>query len=147
VTIDEDRLYLLRWAESNGCNLETRGTVGFGRPAVGIIRDHSYVELGPTVTKHYTNLGDVDDQEISEGAYPPDGVEDAYHKHDCLCVLAHGEDDAEDHDAALVQLAIWVRHLEAGGYRVATAYRKPSSNIDMLVHGIETAWLTTEGRR
>lgn len=148
MSANEDRLYLLGWAEKNGCNLETHGSAGFGRPAVGIIKDSRYVELGPTVTKTFQGAwaGETyDDQEIEDGAWPPEGVEDAYHKHDCLCVLARGADESEDYDEALRQLALWVRHLEACGFRVETALRRPSSGIDLLFHGATRAYLTSRG--
>ncbi len=102
-------VYLTEWAARYRCTLQLNGEVGFGRDCVGILNGDTYVDYGDQV-------------EI----WTP---EDAYHKHDCLAVLGHGDDRLE-------QLYRWVKWLDANRYGVEVVYREPSSDIDLLFHGI-----------
>ena len=68
------------------------------------------------------------DYEDQRGIWTP---EDAYHKHDCVAVLGHGDD-------ALEQLYQWAKWLDENRYGVEDVYRQPASNIDLVFHGIST---------
>jgi hypothetical protein len=102
-------LYLTEWASRYGCCLQLAGEVGFGRECVGILKGDTYIDYA-----HET------------GIWTP---EDAYHKHDCVAVLGRG-------DEALAQLCQWVKWLDENGWGVEEIYRKPSSDIDLALHGI-----------
>jgi hypothetical protein len=119
----EQIVYLTEWASRFGCTLQVKGEVGFGRPCVGILSG-----------SHYIDTAGIKETE----AYQPGGdwwePEDSYHKHDCLSVLDHG-----DNDEALAQLYEWVKWLDAHGYGIEETYRKPSSDIDAVFHGLSLA--------
>ncbi|MCK5607461.1 hypothetical protein KAR91_36595 [Candidatus Pacearchaeota archaeon] len=89
--------------------LEDKGEVGFGRPCVGIIGSEGYIEFNPMRYKE----GDMRLNPDLVYAFPddksffPPPVEDAYHKHECLCVLVHDD----DYDKALIQLDEWIQVL------------------------------------
>lgn len=114
----EQIVYLTDWAARYQCSLQLNGQVGFGRDCTGILKGGTYIDTA-----------DVKDRE----AYREGGdwwqPEDAYHKHDSLAVLGHGED-------ALDQLYRWVKWLDGHGYGVEEVYREPASNIDLAFHGI-----------
>lgn len=114
----EQIVYLTDWAARYQCSLQLNGQVGFGRDCTGILKSGTYIDLA-----------DVKDRE----AYREGGdwwqPEDAYHKHDCLAVLGHGEE-------ALDQLYRWVKWLDGHGYGVEEVYREPASSIDLAFHGI-----------
>lgn len=114
-TRTEQIVYLTEWANRYGATLQTSGEVGFGRPCVGIEAGDHYVDTEPS-------------ERPGEQWWEP---EDSYHKHDCLSVLDHG-----DNDRALTQLYDWVKWLEAHGYGVEVVYRKPGSQIDLMFHGV-----------
>ena len=108
-----EREYLIHWAYREKCVFEEEGEVGFGRECVGMVRDSSYVDLGPH-----------EKQELLVGrppywvtvpieeSKPPEGVTDAYQKHDCLCVIGGG-------DGAVHQLYLWCWALERRGVHVS----------------------------
>jgi hypothetical protein len=114
----EQIVYLTDWAARYGTTLQIAGEVGFGRECTGILKGSAYIDTA-----------DVKDRE----AYREGGdwwePEDAYHKHDCLAVLGHGEE-------ALDQLYQWVKWLDGHGYGVEEVYREPTSNVDLAFHGI-----------
>ena len=97
---------MTEWASRFGCTIQPKGEVGFGRPCVGILYGQAYVDY---------------DWEL--GIWTP---EDSYHKHDCLAVLAHpdNEDDTEAYDAAMEQLWTWVTWLIEHDYGVNTQPRE-----------------------
>lgn len=119
----EQIVYLTEWASRYGVTLQVKGEVGIGRDCVGI-------ESG----SHYVDTADIKETE----AYQPGGEwwepEDSYHKHDCLSVLDHG-----DNDKALTQLYEWVQWLDAHGYGVEIGYRQPRDTFDLAFHGISLA--------
>lgn len=114
----EQIVYLTDWAARWGASLQLAGEVGFGRDCTGIMKDGHY----------------IDTREAKDAnAYTEDGEwwqpEDAYHKHDCLAVLGHG-------DGPLAQLHEWVRWLDGHGWGVGEESRRPSSDIDLFLHGV-----------
>lgn len=109
----EQIVYLTDWAAKNGCTLQIHGQVGIGRDCVGIIgTSESYV--------------DTESVSCDSEWWQP---ENAYHKSDCLAVLGHG-------DGPLLQLYRWVRWLDDHGYRAEVISRTPTSQIDLLLHGV-----------
>ena len=110
-------VWLTDWAARYGATLQINGEVGFGRSCVGILKDSSYIDCE-----------DVKNAPAGTWWEP----EDSYHKHDCLAVLGHG-------DGPLRQLYDWVRWLDEHGYGIEETYRQPSSQIDLLFHGISLA--------
>ena len=116
----EQIVYLTEWASKYGATLQLNGQVGFGRDATGILKGDTYIATG--------NIKETE-------AYQPGGEwwepEDSYHKHDCLCVLGHG-------DEALAQLYEWVKWLDEHGYGIEEISRTPTSQIDLLFHGVST---------
>jgi hypothetical protein len=122
----EQIVYLTEWAARNGMMLKLAGTVGFGRDCTGISADG-----------HYVDTTDVKNALAYNHAAPPDSwwePEDSYHKHDCLAVLGHG-------DGPLRQLYDWVKWLDERGFTVTEESRRPSSDIDLLFHGVSLAKL------
>lgn len=114
----EQIVYLTEWAAANGCTLQIRGQVGFGRDATGILGAcDAYVDTADAKQAHY------------DGEAQWWEPEDSYHKHDCLAVLGHG-------DGPLRQLYDWVRWLDGHGFTAETVYREPAHNIDLALHGI-----------
>ena len=109
VTREAQIVYLTEWAARYQCALQLNGEVGFGRDCVGILKGGTYIDYADEA-----------------GIWTP---EDAYHKHDCLAVLGHG-------DEPLGQLYEWVKWLDEHGYGVEEVYRQPTSNIDLAFHGI-----------
>lgn len=118
----EQIVYLTEWAAKNGAALQIAGTVGIGRDATGIVVDESYPDTGDVKWGGDRFAGDW---------WEP---EDSYHKHDCLCVLGHG-------DGPLRQLYDWVRWLDEHGYEIRREPRHPTSAIDMWIHGVSRSLL------
>jgi hypothetical protein len=118
----EQIVYLTDWAARNGATLQPQGTVGIGRDCVGIL-----------VSESYPDTGDV---KWGGGAFAGEWwePEDSYHKHDCLCVLGHG-------DGPLRQLYYWVRWLDKHGFEIREEPRQVSSQIDLLIHGASRAYV------
>jgi hypothetical protein len=106
---------LQRFANDHKVILQDRGEVGFGRPCVGFLGGHGYVDFNPYRYKQgeegrqdFEHVPELQDDRLRP---PRDTVTDAYHKHDCLAVLVHND----DYDEGLRQLNLWVEHLEAQG--------------------------------
>lgn len=118
ISHDEMIVYLTRWAADQGCTLDLKGEVGFGRECIGIVKGNQYVDTGLT-------LQDV---------LRPD---DAYHKQDCLAVLGRDTDQLE-------QLYDWVRAIDEAGYFVHTRFRRPKDALDAIFSGTETVFLTKD---
>lgn len=110
---------LNRWCNRYGLALVLEGECGFGRECVGIIKGNGYVDY------------DWSDDDF----WVP---EDAYHKHPCLAVLGRGE-------KAIAQLHEWVQRIDADGWVVETAGRRPNSDIDAFLHGYFTTRLVRAG--
>lgn len=111
VTRETQIVYITEWAARYRCSLQLNGQVGIGRDCVGVLKGDTYIDYGDHV-----------------GIWTP---EDAYHKHYCIAVLGHG-------DEALEQLYQWVKWLDEHGWGVEEVYRQPTSNIDLVFHGIST---------
>lgn len=107
---------LTAWAAEWGVTYQ-RGEVGFGRNCVGFIHDESgsYVDLYE-MGADYLPV----DPELEQATRPPAMVADAYHKHDCLAVLVHGE----ALPSAVAQLYAWVGSLRLNGFTVKVVPRR-----------------------
>lgn len=132
--VDKARERIQAFANAQKIVFEDHGEVGFGRPCVGVTKGDGYVDFNPHryVFKPFDLNPDI---ETIEDLYdrrlgPPDSVTDAYHKHDCLAVLVHGD----DYDAATLQLADWVTHLESLGAKVVT-YETGRQGVHLLMGG------------
>jgi len=129
-TPEEARANLARFALEHGLTFEEAGEVGFGRPCVGFTRDGSYVAHNPMRADTFEPITEYADARL----YPPEAVRDAYHKHDCLAVLAHNE-----YAAAMVQLDTWVRHLESLGRVRVVEYETGATGLQAAFSG-RTGW-------
>ena len=119
----EQIVYLTEWAARNGATLTINGQVGFGRDATGILVGDHYPDTDDAKQDNYDGHGEW---------WEP---EDSYHKHDCLCVLGHG-------DGSLRQLYDWVHWLDEHGYEIRQEPRQPTSDIDLLFHGVSRPFVT-----
>jgi hypothetical protein len=116
------------WAAEQGCTVELNGEVGFGRSCVGVLWRTSYVDTpGSGFNAHGPCFGSD-----SIGG-PPNGV-DAYHKHDCLCVLGTDE-------RAIDGLLTWVEKIRANGGRIVVKDRdeQPDNAFSLMLHGTRHA--------
>lgn len=121
--------HLLEFAKSNSLILEQKGEVGFGRACVGFISKlGNYVDINPTSHQDYEYVFNYD-----ERLYAPDDVQ-AYHKHDCFCVLAHGEDEP-DYYTALNQLYDWLVSLQSKGKLFVESYATGASGLQAMISG------------
>jgi hypothetical protein len=129
--------FLQRWAAHNKCHLEEKGVVGFGRPCVGIVHESAYVDLPLYGSENF-------DRDWGALPIPPS---DAYHKHDCLAVLA----PTEDYDAALEQLYTWIIELNERHFTVKIQDRETYNKegvgraLELFMGGASQAVLTLEG--
>lgn len=103
---------------------DEEGTCGFGRSCVGFSSGSGWVDHNPReLSGVYARI----DELACEAANPPLGV-DAYHKHDCLAVLGLGSEP-------VIQLATWVRHMEAAGDVKIMSYATGATGIQALMYG------------
>lgn len=123
--IDAEKIVFLEtWAARNKCYLQQKGEVGFGRPCVGICYGSTYVDLPLYPMSADRESSEMKDYLRQWAALPP-GPEDAYHKHDCLAVLVHGEeDDTAAYDKAMEQLHDWITVLNKDGWVVRVQDRE-----------------------
>lgn len=118
MTVNPGRIrYLTEWATRWSATLQLEGSIGFGRDCVGILKGSSYID--------YMHIYDLEPQ---PEFWSP---EDAYHKHDCLAVLGHGDD-------AINQLYEWVTWLDSHGWTVEVVDRQPDHALDAMFHGFST---------
>ena len=104
---------------------EDRGEVGFSRPCVGFIKGNSYLDISPFIYPNFDNL--IDDDLV---LWPPHDVKDAYHKHDCLCVLVHDN----NYDEGIRQLILWVKDIESKTVEVIK-YLTGATGMQAMVSG------------
>lgn len=136
--------YMQTWCAGQNVQLVTKGEVGFGRPCVGVNQNSTYLD--------FTWTGYNEDREVMRELYADQNIqafrqaapEDAYHKHDCMAVLVHGD----DYGKALDQLYDWIKWCDEHGWGVVTSNRKtwnepgtPGANLELLMHGLTNAEL------
>ena len=123
------------------------GEVGFGRPCCGFLAGNSaYVDYNPERVRYRG-------QEINPSIFekveefhkvdlsPPDTIHHAYEKHECLAVIHHWAEDAENENSpAIVELATWVQDMErkaaeAGGELFVGPYEHGWRGLAGIFHG------------
>jgi hypothetical protein len=115
--LNPDQIEWLRgWAAKNECKLDIQGTVGFGRPCVGIVYEGGNAFGGHYISYAWYGMeGNAEElrkvNRIVRNAAPPD----AYHKDDYLAVLGEGY-------GALEQLYDWVVAIDAAGLVTEECY-------------------------
>jgi hypothetical protein len=116
---------LQRFANEHKLILEDHGEVGFGRPCVGFLHGHNYVDYNPMNLESFEYIPGfkIDDP-------VPSGV-NAYHKHDCMAVLVEND----DYDEALRQLNEWVKHLESLGTVEIVQYETGARGMQAVISG------------
>ena len=119
-------LKLSVFADKHGISLVSKGECGFGRACVGLTMGGDYIDYCPIDMSTYESIPKLDDDRL----YPPDSV-NAYHKHNCLAVLAEGE----DYGKALAELAEWVDHLTEQGEVEVVSYRTGASGMQAMLTG------------
>ncbi len=119
---------LTAFANRHGIVFSHKGTAGFGRECVGFTLVDAWVAHNPMSMADFTAIPNFADERL----YPPGGVKDAYHKHDCLCVLAVDG----NYDAASEQLLLWVTHLESLGELETARYKTGATGIQAVVSGV-----------
>lgn len=135
---DEQDKKLLAFADKHSITLQRKGEVGFGRTCVGFTHSGgNYIDLRPYDMKSIEPIdGFYDDGRLDA----PNGVE-AYHKHDCLCVLANGlaalgeDEESADYEKALDQLLLWVEHLEKQGEVEVVEFSTGATGMQAMVSG------------
>lgn len=125
----ESRALCQRFANQHKLIFEDKGEVGFGRPCVGFLRGPGYVNYNPLNDRTYDYIWPRD-LRLS----PPTDTTDAYHKHDCLAVLALG--DEPDYETAIDQLAAWVTHLESQGEVEIAQYETGAHGLQAVISGV-----------
>lgn len=123
--IDEARMTCLRFAREHNLTFTERGQVGFGRSCVGFTSGGHYVDYNP-----HRSDGDY---EPIKGLYFEDfpTVENAYHKHDCLAVLAYDD----EYDKSVLALAEWVAKMEARGPVAIVEYQTGADGLQAMISG------------
>ncbi len=102
------------------------GECGFFRPCVGFMHGDNYVNYNPLKQPDYKII-----EEFYDIRWEDIKPKDAYHKHDCVCVLIRNEDKNE----ALRQLADWVDKMEEIGVTVVK-YETGATGIQALMTGV-----------
>jgi hypothetical protein len=118
---------LLAFADKHSVTLERCGEVGFGRPAVGFIKDGGWLSYNPRISEDPWNL--IWDQDDRLNA--PEGV-DSYHKGDYVAVLCYGE----EYQTGLDQLEKWVDHWLAQGDVEIVEYETQAKGLQAFFSGV-----------
>lgn len=118
---------LNRFAIDNKLILEEKGSVGFGRDCVGFVKGSGYINYNPTTYPDF-DLAFPNREYI----YPPNTAPDAYHKHECMCVLVHDD----NYKKALRQLYAWVNHLTDSNNFEVLEYDTGAQGMQAIISGI-----------
>lgn len=126
--METDRETCQRFANEHKLIFEDEGEVGFGRPCVGFLaRGGRYLDYNPGRYGSSGNYEPIEELHC-QAAEPPDGCA-AYHKHNCMAVLGHG-------DRAVAQLAAWVRSLESQGRVEVVDFETGATSMQALISGL-----------
>lgn len=113
---------------------QDHGECGFGRPCVGFLHGNNYIDYNPS---RY-DPPDYDTVELiphDARLRAPAGVE-AYHKHECFAVLHQGDGEDASYSDAIIQLALWVQHLESFGEVELVEFATGASGLQAIVSGV-----------
>ena len=124
---DNDRTILERFALDHKVILEEASEVGMGRPCVGFTKGGCYIGYSRLDSQTFEEMEGWCDERL--GA--PEGVSDAYHKTDCVAVLA----PEEDYETALAQLVKWVQHYNELGVELVEFVHQHTNQISLMMHG------------
>ena len=123
--------FLKEFAASLDCTFVEKGEVGFGRPCVGILDETAGCYLNINPKEYDDDFYLVEVVGYSHELRPPETVSDAYHKHSCLCVLAHND----DYDEAISQIYDWVKSILSHGE--VELYKWNFVDVDSIEDAIE----------
>ena len=127
--MDDPRIkHLLQFAVDNSVALVLDGEVGFGRPCVGFTCGGNYLDINPRCLPDYHYAFASADERL----YPPEEVPNAYHKHDCFCVLIRDG----DREKAITELDTWLTHLQSFGKLVIEDYVTGAEGLQAVFSGI-----------
>lgn len=123
MTYSEAKEICEKFALKHKIIFDEEGECGIGRECVGFSSGNSWIDHNPHNYSDYKPLKKF----ACKAARPPAGI-DAYHKHDCLAVLGHGE-------ASVIQLAKWVKHMEKSGEVEIVEYPTGATGFQALFSG------------
>ena len=119
---------LQRFANQYQLILECAGEVGFGRPCVGFLnKTGNFLDINPYKYPDFKPVWPIDDRLYDRNAAP-----DAYHKHDCLCVLVHDD----NFDKALIQLNNWINSPEKKGELCVAQFKTGATGLQAVISGV-----------
>ena len=121
-TIEECKAHIQSFANKHKLIFDDEGQVGFGRDCVGLKHGDNYVDFNPCNSMTYESIEEFHDERLYEIA-----PADAYHKHDCLAVLGHGDD-------SIRQLCEWIEKLEALGATIES-FATGATGIQAMLSG------------
>lgn len=131
--IDEIRIEKLQaFANKHEIIFSKRGEVGFGRPCTGFLKGHGYIDYNPLNMENYEYIPEFQDDRLHPEA------QDAYHKHNCFCVLVVGKSDPRTDDEwseAYKQLLAWVQQYEAIGEVEVVDYLTGATGMQAAING------------
>ena len=130
LTIVKAKRICQNFAHGHKVVFEDKGECGFGRPCVGIISGTSWIGHNPcSMAGDYLPIAEL----VCAACHPPGTVVDYYGKHNCLVVLYHGDNDR---DWAIIQLAMWIQHMEQQGSVHIIQYATGAVGIQASVSGL-----------
>jgi hypothetical protein len=116
-----------QFANQHKIIFEDKGEIGFGRPCVGFIRGHGYIDVNPRqLEEPFDHLEAFYDERLSFCA-----PFNAYKKHSCLAVLV----PHDDYESAIEQLANWVESLNKIGIEIQS-YSTGATGTQAIFSGI-----------
>lgn len=116
MTHEEKIEWMAIWCAKNKLQLELEGSCGFGRPCVGVLTQGKYPD-------YYWYDSEYEREDNNGEVWTP---EDAYHKHECVAVLGHGQYAEE-------QLYNWLKWFDENNFKLEVSYRRVKSEIDYLL--------------
>lgn len=124
-SIDAARAHIQAFANRHKVIFQDKGEVGFGRSCVGLESGEKYIDYNPYSSGNYEPIPGF------QGDFLPEGVPDAYHKHDCIAVLVSGD----QYDEAIQQLCIWVKYLESLNVEIVQ-YATGATGVQAMFSGV-----------
>jgi hypothetical protein len=138
------------WAADHKSVVETAGSIGFGRPCVGIIRGDHYISFSPTHEYGGKTYGDGCPEDVAQ-ILRDTAPSNAYHKGDYFAVCYHEvEDNPElaeiNRLAAMDELMKWWEEaILANRLAIKVVDSKPDSLIQAALTGTTVPIFVREG--